>query len=112
MPMRLPVSLKVEFRGCKPERDYVIKETGEKRTAAPVLKFECDQEDGDVEVIEVTGSSFDRMVPAVDYSKFKKGDRFTLSGTAVIQDRGSDWDSYLSVVACVPTRAHTAAASG
>lgn len=102
MPMRLPVSLEVEFRGIKPQRDYTIRDTGERRTAAPVLKFECDKPDGDVEVIEVTGSAFDRMVPAVDFSKFKKGDRFTLTGVAVIQDRGSDWDSYLGVESCRP----------
>lgn len=112
MPMRLPVSLEVEFRGVKPQRDYVIRETGEKRTAAPVLKFECDKPDGDVEVVEVTGSSFDRMSPAVDYSKFRKGDRFTLTGVAVIQDRGSDWDSYLGVESCRPVRAGATAGAG
>lgn len=112
MPMRLPVSLEVEFRGVKPQRDYVIRETGEKRTAAPVLKFECDKPDGDVEVVEVTGSSFDKMSPSVDYSTFRKGDRFTLTGVAVIQDRGSDWDSYLGVESCRPVRAGSTAGSG
>lgn len=109
MPMRLPVSLEVEFRGVKPQRDYVIRETGEKRTAAAVLKFEFDKPDGDVGVIEVTGSTLDRMSPAVDYSKFKKGDRFMLDAEAVIQDRGSDWDSYVSVLACEVVKARSGA---
>lgn len=97
MSMRLPVSLEVEFRGVKPERDFVIRETGERRTAAPVLKFEAEKPDGDVEIIEVSGSSLDRIVPPVDYAKFRKGDRFTLTGVAVIQDRGSEWGSYFAV---------------
>lgn len=102
MPMRLPVSLDVEYRGVKPSRDYTIRETGERRTAAPVLKFECEKPDGDIEVIEVAGSTLDRMVPSVDYSKFRKGERYTLTGVAVIQDRGSDWDSYFGVESCRP----------
>jgi len=107
MPMRLPVTLEVEFRGVKPQRDYTIRDTGERRTAPPVLKFECEKPDGDVEVVEVSGSSLDRMTPAVDYAKFRKGDRFTLNGVAVIQDRGSDWDSYLAVAGCEPVKARS-----
>jgi len=112
MPMRLPVSLDVEFRGVKPQRDYTIRETGERRTAPPVLKFECEKPDGDVEIVEVSGSSFDRMTPTIDYGRFAKGDRFTLTGVAVIQDRGSDWDSYLAVESCRPAAPAKAGAGG
>lgn len=102
MPMRLPITLEVEFRGVKPQRDYTLRDTGERRTAPAVLKFELDRENGDIEVVEVSGSSLDRMIPAVDYAKFRKGERFALTGVAVIQDRGSDYDSYLAVESCEP----------
>jgi hypothetical protein len=105
MAMRIPVSLAVEFRGVKPAREYTVRETGEQKTAPPLLKFEAEQENGDVELIEVTGSSFDRMSPPVDFARFKKGERFLLRALAVIQDRGSDWDSYLAVLSCESVRA-------
>jgi hypothetical protein len=100
MAMRIPVLLNVEFRGVKPAREYTIRETGEVKTAPPLLKFEAEQENGDVELIEVPGSSFDRMTPPVDFSKFVKGQRLTMRALAVIQDRGSQWDSYLAVQSC------------
>jgi hypothetical protein len=102
MPLRLPIALDAEFRGVKPPREYTIRETGERKLASAVLKFELERENGDVELIEVAGSTFDRMTPAVDYGSFQRGQRFALRGTAVIQDRGSDYDSYLAVESCEP----------
>jgi hypothetical protein len=104
MPTRVPVALSVEFRGTKPAREYTVRKTGEVRTASAVLKFEHERENGDVDLIEVAASTFDRMSPSVDCAKFKRGERFRLSGTAVIQDRGSDYDSYLAVESCEPEK--------
>jgi len=100
MPLRLPIALEVEFRGVKPPREYTNRETGERKLASAVLKFEHERKDGDVELIEVAASTFDRMTPAIDYARFQRGQRFSLCGTAVIQDRGSDFDSYLAVESC------------
>ena len=100
MPMRLPVSLEVEYRGVKPQREYTLRETGELRTASAVLKFEAELPDGDIALIEVAATTLDRLRPAVDYVTFARGQRFTMSGTAVIQDRGSEYDSYFAVTSC------------
>lgn len=109
MPMRLPVSLEVEYRGVKPQREYTLRETGEVRTASAVLKFEAELPDGDIALIEVAGTTLDRLRPAVDYKSFMRGQRFMLSGTAVIQDRGSDYDSYFAVTSCEPVAEHARA---
>lgn len=102
--MRIPVALNVEFRGVKPQREYTVRETGELKTAQAVLKFEQELDNGDVEMIEVAASTFDRMSPPIDYSRFERGGRYRLDGVAVLQDRGSDYDSYLSIASCVPAK--------
>lgn len=100
MALRLPLSLDVEFRGVKPAREYTLRETGERKLATAVCKFELDRENGDVELIEVAASTFDRMSPPVNCATFERGRRYHLAAVAVIQDRGSDYDSYLAVESC------------
>jgi hypothetical protein len=94
---RIPVSFEVEFRGLAPASEFVARDTGEKIEVPPKLKLELETFNGDVEMLQLSASQLDNTEGAPDYAKLKRGDRFTLCGLVVLQDRGSDRDSYLKV---------------
>lgn len=97
MPNKLPVAVLAEYRGIQAASEFVAKDTGEKINVPPKLKFEYDTFDGDVEMLVVSGSQFDRVQDAPDYKGLKRGQRLTLVGLVVLQDRGSDRDSYFKL---------------
>ena len=59
-----------------------------------------------VQLVEVAGTVLDRCQPPIDHAKLAVGDRIELDGECVIQDRGSDRESFFQV-----TSARLAAAS-
>jgi uncharacterized protein YaiE (UPF0345 family) len=97
MANKLPVVVSAEYRGVQAASEFVAKDTGEKINVPPKLKFEYDTFDGDVEMLVVSGSQFDRVQGAPDYKTLKRGQRLTLVGLVVLQDRGSERDSYFKL---------------
>src|SRR5438309_10890601 len=96
MAQRLPLDLIAEYRGMRPAGSFTRKETREVVETPARLKFELSLEDGDVETFDVAGSQLDRCQPPFDYSKLERGDIVRLRGFVVLQQRGSDQDSYAS----------------
>lgn len=97
MPNKLPVAVEAEYRGVAAASEFVAKDSGETIQVPAKLKFEYDTFDGDVEMLVVSGSQFDRVEGAPDYAQLRKGERLTLIGLVVLQDRGSDRDSYFKL---------------
>lgn len=97
MATRLPIDLVAEFRGLKPAGTFTKKDTGEVVDIPAKLKLEVSRDDGDVDLIEISSSALDRATPPVEYGAFKRGELIRLRGEVMLQDRGSDRDSYLSV---------------
>lgn len=97
MANRIPVVVEAEYRGVSAATEFVARDTGEKVQVPPKLKFEYATFDGDVEMLVVSGAQFDKVQGAPDYSSLKRGDCMTLIGLVVLQDRGSDRDSYFSL---------------
>jgi hypothetical protein len=96
---RLPFVLRAEYRGTEPARQFKAQDTGDNVTIPPKLRFEYEAEDGSLELLAVSRSQLDK-VPGVDdvIGSLQRGDQVVLSGRAVIQDRGSDRDSYVQYV--------------
>jgi hypothetical protein len=97
MPSRIPVAFEVEYRGVAPASQFTARDTGEVVDIAPKLKLELETFNGDVEMLVLSSTQLDKVEGAPDYGKLKRGDRFTICGTVILQDRGSDRDSYLKV---------------
>jgi hypothetical protein len=94
MPNKLPVAVEAEYRGVAAASEFVARDTGETIQVPPKLKFEYDTFDGDVEMLVISGSQFDKTQGAPDFKTLQRGDRMVLLGLVVLQDRGSDRDSY------------------
>ena len=105
MPMRLPIELRAEYRGVAPASQFVARDTGETIDVRPRLKFEYEDESGDVALIPIGANQLDKCEPPVDYEGFVKGDEFVLRGHVVLQDRGSDRDSYFALQSVEPPAA-------
>jgi hypothetical protein len=97
MPNRLPVEVEVEYRGISSASEFVARDTGERVQVPPKLKFEYDTFDGDVEMLSVSGAQFDKVQGAPDYRSLERGDRLVLLGLVILQDRGSERDSYFKL---------------
>lgn len=97
MPNKLLVSVEAEYRGVAAASEFVARDTGEKVQVPAKLKFEYDTFDGDVQMLVISASQFDKVQGAPDFAKLKRGERMTLSGFVVLQDRGSDRDSYFKL---------------
>ncbi len=94
---KLPVAVDAEYRGVAAASEFVARDTGETIQVPPKLKFEYDTFDGDVEMLVISGSQFDKVEGGPDYKTLKRGDRMVLVGLVVLQDRGSDRDSYFKL---------------
>lgn len=101
MPMRLPVSTEVEYRGVQAPSEFT-NDKGELIAVAAKPKFEYETEEGDVALLSLSGGQLDKCSPPVNYDDFSKGEKFHLQGVVVLQDRGSGRDSYFSVVSLTP----------
>lgn len=95
MATRIPFSLDAEFVGARPAGTF--KRDGEIIPMPAQVRFLVDSEDGDVQMLSVSASALDKVQPPFDYAGLARGDRVELRGAAVIQDRGSDRDSFFAV---------------
>ncbi len=88
---RLPVDVVCEYRGARAASEFVR----EGRTIAvpPRLTFEHVWPDGEPTYIEIGSGQIDANT-ALDWSSLKPGDRVRVAGEAILQERGSDRDSY------------------
>jgi hypothetical protein len=99
MANRLPVQFVAEFRGLSPASEFKSRESGERVDIPPKLKFEVEVGQGDdVELIVLSQTALDRAKAEFPIGSLRRGDRLQLSGVVVLQDRGSDRDSYFSVL--------------
>ncbi len=97
---RLPWDRVLEFRGREAEGySFTAKDTGEVVELAPMLRFEFETDDGDVGLVELRGSAFDKARGSIDYKDLKRGQKVRVQGVINLQDRGSGKDSYFSVTA-------------
>jgi len=97
---RLPWDRVLEFRGREAEGySFTNKETGEVVELAPMLRFEFETDDGDVGLVELRGSAFDKARGTINYEDLKRGQKVRIQGVINLQDRGSGKDSYFSVTA-------------
>lgn len=98
--LRLPIDFVGEYRGQAPGGSF--DRDGETIEYLPKLKFEYEDESGDVVLVPIGLQTLDRCEPPFDASKLKKGDHVRITGHVVLQDRGSDRDSYLSIRSAQP----------
>lgn len=92
-----PVAAIAEFRGMKSASTFTDRTTGEVIPVPARAQFEVEGEDGAVAVIPVSTKELDRCVPPFDASSLKKGVMVELRGRVVLQDRGSQRDSFAIV---------------
>ncbi len=97
MPTTLPIEMQVEYRGQAPGGDFTDRATGESVAYGPRLKFEYEDERGDVMLVPVRQADLDRCEPPFDASTLQKGDVVIMRGRAVLADRGSGKDSYFAL---------------
>ncbi len=100
--LRIPVDLQCEFRGREQPRQFNDKDTGDLVEVPARLKFEVETPDGDVQLLVLSHSQLVKVVPIDVLSGLERGDRFRVLGLCVLQDRGSEKDSYFQVTAAFP----------
>lgn len=96
---RIPFDLAAEYVGRVPAREFA--RDGQVIPVPPRLKFLADVDEHDVSLLEISGTALDRVVPPFDHSALQRGDRVRLRGVCVIQERGSDKDSYVQVTSAL-----------
>jgi hypothetical protein len=97
MALRLPIEFAAEYRGQAPGGEFTRDDTGERVAFSPALKFEYEDENGDVVLIPIRAAQLDKCEPPFDHEVLQKGDELVLRGFVVLQDRGSDRDSYFAI---------------
>ncbi|HEV7943275.1 MAG TPA: hypothetical protein VGP17_10800 [Solirubrobacteraceae bacterium] len=99
MAIRIPVDIAAEFRGLAVAGQFRSKETGELVDIPPKYKFEVELGGGDdVEMLVLSQSALEKARADFPLGSLRRGDRIRVVGAVVLQDRGSDRDSYLSVL--------------
>jgi hypothetical protein len=94
---RIPVSFEATYVGLRPGGEFKPADSKTPVQYPARLKFLYQSEGGDAELVEISGSQIDRVHPPVDHAAIGLGQRVSVEGMAVIQDRGSDKDSYLQI---------------
>lgn len=95
--LRLPFSLEAEYRGVEPASRFTRKDTGEVVDVPAKLRFEYEDTTGALELISVSQSQIDKAQGGQELVSIKRGQLVRLEGLVVLQDRGSDRDSYMQV---------------
>ncbi len=96
MALKLPLQFEAEFRGAERNRAaFKDRETGEDVQPPDSIKLEIDYPNGDVDLMVVSASQFERCDPPFNEGALKRGDRLLVTGLAVVQDRQSGRDSYV-----------------
>ena len=81
--IRIPLSLKAEYRGVAPGGDFV-NDAGEKIEYGEKLKFEVELPNGDVSIVPVSLKALDEVL-AIDAHTLKRGQVVELSGVAAVE---------------------------
>lgn len=105
---RIPVNFVGEFRGARPASQFV--RDGKTIDAQPRLKFEYVAADGEPSLIDFGAGQFDKGTK-LDWASLKVGDRVHVEGIAVLQDRGSDQGSFVTLTAAAVVDAKTVRAA-
>jgi hypothetical protein len=96
--IRVPVDITAEFRGLSAAGQFKSRETGELVEIPPKFKFEVEVGLGDdVDLLVLSQSVLDKARSDFPIATLRRGEHVRLLGMVVLQDRGSDRDSYLSV---------------
>ena len=94
---RFPVALDATFVGTKEASEFV--RNGERIAIPAKPQFLTFDEDGQATVLTLSGSQLDKIVPAFNYADLTRGQQVRVEGVVVLQDRGSDRDSYFTCTA-------------
>jgi hypothetical protein len=97
--LRVPVDLQCEFRGREQPRQFNDKDTGDLVEVPARLKFEVETPDGDVQLLILSQNQLIKVLPSDVLAGLSRGDRVRVLGLCVLQDRGSEKDSYFQVTA-------------
>lgn len=97
---RIPVAFDATYVGRKPASSFTPRGETEPVQVPARVKFLHQSPDGDAELIEITGTQLDRVVPAFDYESLGGGERVHVEGVAVLPGRGSERDAYVQVTRC------------
>lgn len=98
MALRIPVDFLAEFRGTAPAGQFRARESGELVDIPPKFKFEIEVGDGDdVDLLTLSQSVLDKATADFPIASLRRGERVRIRGSVLLQDRGSDRDSYVSV---------------
>lgn len=108
--LRIPVDLTVEYLGTK-DASRFTRPTGEVVEVPQRVTFMYLADDGEVTLVPVSGAQLDKCQPPFDHASLSKGDTVRLHGLVVLQDRGSDRDSYFSVQRVDPVKSGKLAAA-
>ncbi len=95
---RIPVAFQATFVGQRPGGTFKNPQ-GEQIPYPPKLKFLHQGQDGDADLVEISGNQLEKVEPPVRLADLTVGEVFAIQGVAVIQERGSDRDSYVQITA-------------
>lgn len=109
---RIPVDLQCEFRGREQPRTFNDRETGDLVEVPARLKFEVESADGDVQLLVLSQSQLVKVLAPDTLIALARGDRLRVLGLCVLQDRGSEKDSYFQVTAAFLAEVDGKAATG
>lgn len=98
MALRFPFEITAEFRGLKAASQFKRRDTGEIVQVDPRLQFEYEEADGSLDIISFSQGQVARAQGADLAHGLKRGDQVVLVGVGIIQDKGSDKDSYVQLV--------------
>ena len=93
---RIPVAFEATYVGQRPGGTFKNAQ-GDQVPYPPKLKFLHQGDDGDASLVEISGSQIDKVVPPVDHENLAVGEKVSVAGVAVLQERGSDRDSYVQI---------------
>jgi hypothetical protein len=97
--LRIPVDLQGEYRGRESPRQFNDRETGDAVEVPARIKIEVESADGDVQLLVLSERQLNKVLPPDVLGGLSRGDRLRILGVCVLQDRGSDKDSYFQVSA-------------
>lgn len=95
--LRIPVDLVAEYRGREAPRSFNNRETGDLVEVPARLKLEVETHDGDVQLLVLSVSQLGKAMLVDELDLLQRGDSLRLVGLVVLQDRGSERDSYFQV---------------
>lgn len=105
MALKIPVVVTAEYRGVQAGGEFV-NDQGEQIAYGPKLKFEVEDENGDVGLMPLSGTQLDKCVPPFDHTALRKGDVVTIGLNVVI---GADGErSYMRPTTIAYANAETA----